>query len=124
LCLGCKNEIKPNEIYLLNGYWNIEYITQKNETFHPKGRAKLLDYYKVNKQGGVRKKVKPRLDNKFMVTEDLNNFKIIFKDGNCHLIFQTFWDQWQEKIVDLNKNKLVLEHQGKRYHYKKFHSEH
>tara|TARA_B100001175_G_scaffold290300_1_gene274661 strand:+ start:3409 stop:3816 length:408 start_codon:yes stop_codon:yes gene_type:complete len=122
--LGCKNEITSNEIYLLSGYWNIEYITQKNETFHPKGKAKLLDYYKVNKQGGVRKKVQPRLNNKFLVTEDINNFKIIFKDGSCYLIFQTSWDQWQEKIVDLNKNKLVLEHQHKRYHYKKFHSEH
>ncbi len=124
LSLSCKNEIKPNEIYLLSGYWNIEYITQKNETFHPKGKAKLLDYYKVNKQGGVRKKVQPRLDNKFLVTEDINNFKIIFKDRNCYLIFQTFWDQWQEKIVDLDINKLVLEYQDKRYHYKKFHSEH
>ena len=124
LCLGCKNQITPSDIDLLNGYWNIEYITHKNETFYPKGAAKLLDFYEVSEREGVRKKVQPQLDNKFLVTEDLNNFKVIFKDKNYYLSLQTVWDQWQEKIVELNENKLVLEHQDKRYHYKRFYSEH
>jgi Fe-S cluster biosynthesis and repair protein YggX len=64
------------------------------------------------------------LGNKFLVTEDLNNFKIIFTGNNCYLDFQTAWDQWQEKIIKLNENKLILEHQEKRYHYKKFNQEH
>ena len=124
LCLGCKNQINSSDTDLLNGYWNIEYITHKNETFYPKGATKLLDFYEVSEREGVRKKVQPQLDNKFLVTEDLNNFKIIFKDKNCYLSFKTVWDQWQEKIVELNKKKLVLEHQDKRYHYKRFFSEH
>ncbi|MGB2136380.1 MAG: hypothetical protein ACPHVU_02180, partial [Flavobacteriaceae bacterium] len=70
------------------------------------------------------KKAQPQLDNKFLVTEDLNNFKIIFKAEKYYLSFRTVWDQWQEKIVELSENKLVLEHQEKRYHYKRFHSEH
>ena len=56
LCLGCKNEIAPSDLPLLNGYWNIEYITHKNETFYPKGAAKLLDFYESNEKNGVRKK--------------------------------------------------------------------
>ena len=82
LCLGCENQITPSDTDLLNGYWNIECITHKNETFYPKGATKLLDFYEVNERVGVRKKVQPQLDNKFLVTEDLNNFKIIFKDKN------------------------------------------
>ena len=124
LCLGCKNKITPSELDLINGYWNINHITHKNETFYPKGAAKLLDFYVVNDREGVRKKVQPQLDNKFLVTEDLNNFKIIFKAEKYYLSFRTVWDQWQEKIVELSENKLVLEHQEKRYHYKRFHSEH
>lgn len=120
VCLGCKNEITPNDLTLLNGYWNIEYITQKNETFYPKGAAKLLDFYETNKKDGVRKKVQPQLGNKFLVTEDLNNFKIIFKDKDCYLSFQTAWDRWEEKVIALDKNKLILEHQEKKYHYKRF----
>ena len=124
LCLGCENKITPSDLDLINGYWSIDYITHKNETFYPKGAAKLLDFYEVNDREGVRKKAQPQLDNKFLVTEDLNNFKIIFKAEKYYLSFRTVWDQWQEKIVELSENKLVLEHQEKRYHYKRFHSEH
>jgi hypothetical protein len=124
LCLGCENKITPSDLDLLNGYWSIDCITHKNETLYPKGAAKLLDFYEVNDREGVRKKAQPQLDNKFLVTEDLNNFKIIFKAEKYYLSFRTVWDQWQEKIVELNENKLVLEHQEKRYHYKRFHSEH
>ncbi len=123
LSLGCKSEVNPSDITILNGYWNIEYITHKNETFQPKGTTKLLDFYEVNEQDGVRKKVQTQLGNKFLISEDLNNFKIIFIDKNYYLSFQTVWDQWQERIVELNENKLVLEHQDKRYHYKRFDSE-
>ena len=124
LCSSCKSEITPRELALLNGYWGIKYITHKNETFYPKGATKLLDYYELKEKNGVRKKVQLQLGNKFLVTEDLNNFKITFRCGNYYLNFQTAWDQWQEKIIKLNENKLILEHKEKRYHYKRFHSEH
>jgi hypothetical protein len=84
----------------------------------------LLDYYELKEKNGVRKKVQLQLGNKFLVTEDLNNFKITFRCMNYYLNFQTAWDQWQEKIIKLNENKLILEHKEKRYHYKRFHSEH
>ena len=124
LCFGCNNKITPSDLDLLNGYWSIDYITHKNETFYPKGAAKLLDFYEVNDQEGVRKKAQPQLYNKFLGTDDLNNFRIIFKAEKYYLSFRTVWDQWQEEIVELSENKLVLEHQEKRYHYKRFHSEH
>ena len=119
-CSGCKNQITPSDIKLLNGYWNIDCIAHKDETFYPKGTVKLLDYYNVNGLNGIRKKVQPQLENKFLITEDLNNFKVIFRSENCYLSFETVWDQWQEKIVELSINKLVLEHQDKRFHYKRF----
>lgn len=119
LCVGCKKQITPGDLDLLEGYWSIDYITHKNETFYPKGTAKLLDYYNLVGIKGVRKKVQPKLENKFFATEDLNNFKIIFVNKNCYLSFHTLWDKWREKIVELSENKLVLEHQDKRYHYKK-----
>ncbi len=120
---GCKNEITPSDLNLLNGYWNIDYITHKSETFQTKGYAKLIDFYEITDRVGVRKKAQPQLNNKFFVTEDSNNFKIIFKGRTCYLSFQTTWDQWQEKIITLNKNQLILGHQEKRYHYKRFHNE-
>ena len=120
---GGKKEIKSSDLILLNGYWNIEFITYKDETFYPKGSTKLLDFYEVIENIGIRKKVQPNLLNQFLVSDDFNSFEIIFKNRNYYLSYKTSWDQWQEKIIELNKNKLVLEHQNKRYHYKRFLSE-
>lgn len=115
--LGCKNQFTPADLNELNGYWNIDFITHKNETFYPKGISKLVDFYVINDQIGVRKKVQPQFDNKFIVTEDLNNFKIVFEGTDCFMKFQTPWDQWEEKIIALSNDKLILEHQNNRYHY-------
>ena len=102
LCLGCGNEIIPSDLNLLNGFWNIDYISHKNETFHPKGAAKLLDYYEINDRQGVRKKVQPSLNNKFLVTEDLNYFKGLFED--------ILFDEGFIKIFDFKKIKeFILE---------------
>ena len=120
LCIGCKNKITSSELDLLNGYWSIDYITYKDETFYPKGGTKLLDFYEVNDKEGIRKKTQPLLNKKFLVTKDLNNFNIKFINRDCYLSFQTVWDEWEEKVIKLNQNKLVLEHQEKRYHYKRF----
>ena len=117
---GCKDAIKPANLNKLNGYWKIDFITHKNETFHLKGAAKLVDFYEISNQNGVRKKVQPKFDNKFSVTEDLNNFKIVFEGNDCFMKFETLWDQWQEKIVILNNYELILEHQNNRYHYSRF----
>ena len=89
---GCKDAIKPANLNKLNGYWKIDFITHKNETFHLKGAAKLVDFYEISNQNGVRKKVQPKFDNKFSVTEDLNNFKIVFEGNDCFMKFETLWD--------------------------------
>ena len=82
--------------------------------------TKLLDYYSLEKKNGVRKKVEPLINNKFIITEDQNPF-IIIDNGKDYIIqFETRWDQWREKIIKLNKSELVLEHEEKRYHYVRF----
>ncbi|MEK9603983.1 MAG: hypothetical protein VW127_06130 [Flavobacteriaceae bacterium] len=120
---GCENKIKPSDLALINGYWSIDYITHKDETFHPKGALKLLDFYEINGKEGIRKKVQPRWDNKFLITEDLNKFKIVFESNRYYLGFETAWDQWREEILKLNQDQLILKHQEKSYHYIRHYNE-
>ena len=120
LDIGCHSRIVKPEIGLLAGYWRIDFITHKNETFRPKGITKLLDYYSLNKNSGLRKKVEPLIDNNFIITEDQNPFTIVDNGEDYFIQFETKWDQWREKIIELSKSELVLEHQEKRYHYVRF----
>jgi len=117
---GCKNDINPSELHLLNGYWKIEFITHNNETFYPKGEAQLLDFYEFDQQGGVRKKVQPKWDNTYSVTNDQNQFKLLLEEKACYLQFRTLWDEWRERIIAVDEKKLILEHQEKRYHYTRY----
>tara|TARA_S200000501_G_scaffold348447_1_gene363663 strand:+ start:6 stop:425 length:420 start_codon:yes stop_codon:yes gene_type:complete len=120
LKIGCNSRFVKPDVGLLAGYWRIDFITQKNETFRPKGITKLLDYYSLEKNNGVRKKVEPLINNNFIITEDQNPFTIIDNGKDYFIQFETRWDQWREKIIKLNKSELVLEHQEKRYHYIRF----
>ena len=118
--IGCNSRLVKPEIEFLNGYWRIDFISQKNETFRPEGITKLLDYYSLEKNIGVRKKVEPLINNNFIITEDQNPFRIVDNGKDYFLQFETRWDQWREKIIKLNKSELVLEHQEKKYHYIRF----
>ena len=57
--IGCHSRPEKTDVGLLAGYWRIDFITQKNETFHPKVINRLLDYYFIEKNNGIRKKVEP-----------------------------------------------------------------
>ena len=117
---GCIRNSSKINLELLNGYWRINFITQKNETFRPNGLTKLVDHYSLENKNGIRKKAQPLIENKFIVTEDGSPFKIVNIENDYFIEFETKWYQWQEKIVKLNKAELILEHQEKRYHYKRF----
>ncbi|MAM16738.1 MAG: hypothetical protein CMC10_05535 [Flavobacteriaceae bacterium] len=117
---GCISNSSKINLELLNGYWKINFITQKNETFRPNGLAKLVDHYSVEKKNGIRKKAQPLIENKFIVTEDESPFKIVNKENDYFIEFETKWYKWREKIIKLSESELILEHQEKKYHYTRF----
>ena len=117
---GCISNSSKIILELLNGYWKINFITQKNETFRPNGLAKLVDHYSVENKNGIRKKAQPLIENKFIVTEDESPFKIVNKENDYFIEFETKWYKWREKIIKLSKSELILEHQEKKYHYTRF----
>ena len=119
LFINC-NSSKKIDTTLLNGYWKIDFVSQKNETFKLKGGALLLDYYYLNENIGWRKKVRPLINNNFETSNDTTFFKLKTLEKNSFLFFETNWHNWEEMIVDLDSVSLILEIQDKTYHYQKF----
>ncbi len=114
-CSGSSN-IKIND---LEGYWQIESVKEKGETFPLDDRSPLYDYYHLEKNTGFRKKVKPLFNGTFETSEDITAIKLIYKDEKTVLQFSTTWNTWTEEIISLTPSSLVLQHQGRTYHYKK-----
>jgi len=119
LFINC-NSSKKIDTTLLNGYWKIDFVSQKNETFKLKGGALLLDYYYLNENIGWRKKVRPLINSNFETSNDTTFFKLKTLEKNSFLFFETNWHNWEEMIVELDSVSLILEIQDKTYHYQKF----
>ena len=57
---GC-NELQNVNLTDLKGYWEIDFISQKGETFKPSSSAPLIDYYALEEMSGFYKKVAPSI---------------------------------------------------------------
>ncbi|MDC3133019.1 lipocalin family protein [Flavobacteriaceae bacterium] len=116
--LSCNKNIRNNLDYL-SGYWQVKEVKEKGETFSLSNRSFLYDYYGFDQKKGFRKKLRPLLDGTFETSADLTTFEFDFTDKKVKLKFVTPWNEWIEEIIFLSQNTLVLQHQGRTYHYKR-----
>jgi len=120
LFVSCKQEIKPDDITKLNGYWEIEKVVfdkgeekdyKMNETF---------DFFQIKNNKGVRTKVMPQFDGTFLTTDTFENVSVRFAGEQVFLDYKTKYAKWSEEIISLSDDKLVVKNPQKiEYHYKK-----
>jgi hypothetical protein len=124
ICLvfvSCKKDIKPEELHLLNGYWEIEKVVfdDGNDKLYTINES--YDYFEINKENkGFRKKVTPQLNGTFLVNDTYENIKIQNIENKFFIVYETPYTKWKEEILSISKEKLVLKNEQKsEYHYKK-----
>ena len=112
---------RPKNVQLsyLNGYWEIDFIQQEKETFYPKSVTPLYDFYYIKDSTGFLNKAAPNRHGKYEVSKDRIPFKIVYENNIPYLRFDSRWDSWDEKISQLDSTKLILEHNDRKYHYKR-----
>lgn len=117
-CLSnCAKPVKPKQLV---GYWQIEKVTQSGETFYPAAGDSQFDFYQLRPDySGFRKKLSPAIGASFSTSKDQTDFQLIEANGKWVLVFETPWDQWQETIMELTDDKLVLAHQDRLYIYQR-----
>ncbi|MEK9613874.1 MAG: hypothetical protein VW080_08120 [Flavobacteriaceae bacterium] len=116
--LGCRTNPLP-DLNQLEGYWEIDFITQQGETFKPQSLAPLYDHYSLSDNQGVFNKVASLIDGNFETSLDQIYFVVEQKDQSYIIFFKTRWDQWSKKIDHLDTQKLILEHDNRKFHYKR-----
>lgn len=119
---GCTNQPQI-DLSELEGYWEIEFVEQKGEVFSNNQKTPLYDFYSVDKNSGVHKKVAPQFNGNFQTSESSVAFEITEEKGIFKLNFSTPWNRWQKVIKVLNAERLVLYHQGRNFNYKRVKSE-
>ena len=116
MLLGCQAE-PTIELDQIDGYWQIEFVQQENETFKSKQSSILYDFYSTKNNKGLYKKVAPQIDGGFKTSKSAVSFQILKDNEDFVLQFTSPWNKWVKKIKHLDSKKLVLYHQERSFHY-------
>lgn len=120
LLVSCKQEIKPADIAKLNGYWEIEKVIFDKGEEKDYGMNESFDFFEIKNNKGIRKKVMPQFDGKFLTSDSFENVSVRFKDEKVFLDYKTNYAKWSEELISISDKELVVKNQqNKEYHYKK-----
>lgn len=121
LVVSCGDQISSEDFSHLNGYWEI------NKVEFPDGNEKeytlntVVDYIKVNKNNGYRKKVVPKFNGTFETSNDAEPFTIIEEKGIIYLKYKNSLSEWKERLLSLSKDAFKVQNEeGITYHFTRF----
>ena len=120
LLLSCKQTISKTDLNNLNGYWEIEKVELPDGDKKEYKVNETIDFFKIKDGKGFRKKVMPQLDGTYLTNDIQEDIVIAVKDGDATIKYKTTYASWNEEIIELTKNKLVIKNQQDfEYHYKR-----
>jgi len=121
VCVTFSCEDRSNiDLSLLNGYWEIQSVKQDNKLLKTYPFSGTIDYFKLKENKGVRKKVMPNFDGKFITSMHQMNFNII---NNNDIIEIEYYEKntikYKETITKLDSTDLYITNRDNYiYHYK------
>ena len=118
--LACKQNIKTEDVALLNGYWEVKKVVFDSIEDKEYRMNEVYDYFKIVKEKGIRKKVMPQLDGTFLVNDVEEKVAVRYEDDRVFIDYTTPYMKWSEEIIALTNEELVLLNKDKtEYHYKR-----
>lgn len=120
LLISCGQD--PEEkLQHLNGYWQIEKVEMAEDSIREFSMNGIVDYFHFENGEGFRKKVRPQLDGKYLITQDAEKMEARIENDSLNLYYSTPFSSWKETVLKANEQELVLKNEwGKTYYYKKF----
>ena len=120
LLMSCKQTITESDLNNLNGYWEIEKVILPNGEKKEYKVNETIDFFKITKSNGFRKKVMPQIDGTYLTNNINESVSVVIKDGAASIHYKTTYASWHEDIITLTKDKLVVKNQQDlEYHYKR-----
>lgn len=121
LAASCSN--KPKDILLknLNGYWNIDTVTMSDGSEREFPFSNHMDHFTTTESTGVKNRVSPTYDGKFINYGSPVPFKWEDRDGKLFLLFNDGTEKYEQQVVDATEETMELLHEnGTRYVYKRY----
>ena len=120
LILSCKQSISESDLQNLNGYWEIEKVELPDGDKKEYKVNETIDFFKITDKKGFRSKVMPQIDGTYLTNDLKEDVVVVLKDGDATIQYKTNYANWNEEIIELSKDKLVVKNQQDlEYHYKR-----
>jgi hypothetical protein len=121
LLISCQAKVKKEDLNKLNGYWEIKQVKLADGEKKDYKVNETIDYFELKENAGFRQKVMPQFDGKFRTNGIKENIKIVEKENNFVIEYNTNYGKWLEEIIELADSTLVLKNKDNlEYTYKKF----
>ncbi|WP_418509422.1 hypothetical protein [Corallibacter sp.] len=118
---SCSKHVE-NYIPNISGYWEIEKVTLPDGTVKEYAYNNTIDYLEITDSiNGIRKKLKPTLNNTFETSNIIENFEIKIENDSLNLYYKTPFDTWKETILLATESQLKVVNKNKAvFVYKRF----
>jgi hypothetical protein len=121
LLYSCQSDV-TNYIPFVEGYWEIVSATKDQKKIKDFKISGVIDYFKINDDlSGYRKKVTPRFDGAFEISQDQSNFKLSIEDHQLRINYNNNGIDYKEQIMRANETSLIISNSnGFSYTYKPY----
>ena len=121
LLYSCQSDV-TDYIPFVEGYWEIVSATKDQKKIKDFKISGVIDYFKINDDlSGYRKKVTPRFDGAFEISQDQSNFKLSIEDHQLRINYNNNGIAYKEQIIRANETSLIISNSnGFSYTYKPY----
>ena len=121
LLYSCQSDV-TDYIPFVEGYWEIVSATKDQKKIKDFKISGVIDYFKINDDlSGYRKKVTPRFDGAFEISQDQSNFKLSIEDHQLRINYNNNGIAYKEQIMRANEKSLIISNSnGFSYTYKPY----
>ena len=118
---SCQSD-ETKKIPFIQGYWEIISATKDQIKIKDFKISRTIDYFKINDDlSGFRKKVTPRFDGAFEISQDQLNFNLSIENSKLWIIYSNNGVVYKEEITHANNTSLIISNSnGFIYHYKTY----
>lgn len=104
----------------ITGYWEIEKAQLPDGTEKDYTMNSTIDYFEWKEdQTGIRFKVVPQFNGEFLTNDMPEAFVMLEKDGAIWLQYKTDFATWEERVVSVSDETMVMENENKIIYYYK-----
>ncbi len=119
--VSCSKTDPKSYIQYINGYWEIEKVILADGTEKKYNFNQSIDFFEVNDSIGIRKKVQPKLDGSFIITDDSELFTLRIENDSLRVYYKTSLASWKETVINAKENRIVIKNEvGNMYFYKRY----